>query len=214
MTFVSPSRLSDLARLVHREVVLLAALAGIAAGGFLFTQWVAASNRARQSSDASRWFERGRARLDEGRTSQAVTALDRASARQPDDWDYARTLADALVADDQTDAARQLLLRWRLRRPDEAAVNTRLASLEARHGDVRAAVDYASALHGRWRESAESSRLALRRELIAFELQHGLARLNDDDRPVPVLHDETGLVVGTIESSDAVRFLATRDGVA
>lgn len=176
MTSASPSPLSDLSRVIHREVVLLAVLSAVAVGAFLFTQWAAANNRARQSNDAITWFERGRAALAQGRTSEAVTALERASSRRPDDWTYARTYAEALVADRQSGAARQVLLRWRLRRPEEADVNVQLARLEAGHGDVSAAVEYyESALHGRWPDARDTSRLDLRRELIRFQLRHELS---------------------------------------
>ena len=169
-------RLPDLARVIHREIVLLAVLSALAAAGFVLTQWAAGSNRSLQTADATSWFDRGRARLARGRTSEAVTALEWAVARRPDEWVYARTLTDALAKDGQVDAARQMLLRWRLRRPDDAEVNVQLARLEAAGGDVAAAVEYyESALHGRWSEPATPSRLDLRRELIRYQLAHGQA---------------------------------------
>ena len=172
---VAPSlRLSDLPRLIHREVVLLAVLSAIAAGSILVTQWAESSNRTLQATDAAAWFERGRARLATGQTGAAVTALGRAVTRRPDEWLYASTLADALRADDQVDAARQLLLDWRLRRPEDPEVNTQLARLEAGSGTVAAAIGYyEGALHGRWAEPASESRLELRRELIRYLLGQG-----------------------------------------
>lgn len=155
---------------------MLAVLSALAGAGFLLTQWAAASNRSIQTADATSWFDRGQARLAQGRTREAVRALEGAVARRPDDWVYARTLANALATDGQIDAARQMLLRWRLRRPDDAEVNMQLARLEAASGDVPAAIEYyESALHGRWSEPATTSRLELRRELIRYQLAHGQA---------------------------------------
>lgn len=212
----SPPRppLSELSRVIHREVVLLAVLTGLAVAAFFVTQWAAAANRARQADDAIIWFERGRAALAAGRTAESVAALDRASARRADDWTYARVLAQALVADDQPEAARQVLLRWRRRRPEDADVNTQLARLEAGHGEAGAAVQYyESALHGRWPDPGDTSRLDLRRELIRFQLRRGLpgaalaqtlvlaANLPDE----PAAHLETGHLF--LEAGDPARAL-------
>lgn len=187
-------------------------LAAIAAGAFLLTQWAAASSRTLQSADATSWFERGQARLAEGRADEAVTALARAVSRRPDDWVYARTLAHALSDDGQADAARQLLLQWRLLRPEDPDVNTQLARLEAARGAVAAAIGYyEGALHGRWAEPATGSRLDLRRELIRYLLRHGqagpalaqalvlAANLPDE----PVAHLESGKLF--LETGDSAR---------
>ena len=178
MADVSPGpspRLADLSRLIHREVVLLAVLSAMAAGGFLLTRWAAADNLERRELDAAAWFARGRLALSAGQAAPAVRAFERAASRRPDDWTYASALADALIADDQSASARRVLLQWRQRRPDAPAVNIQLARLEADSGDVDAAVGYyESALHGQWSEPTVISRLDLRRELIHFQLRQGL----------------------------------------
>lgn len=169
------ARLSDLARIVHREVVLLAVLSAIAAAAFLLTQWAATATRMHRESEAAAWYGRGLAQLAEKRTTDAVVALGRAAARRPDDWDYAKVLAGALLDDGQASASRHVLLQWRRQRPDDVDVNTQLARLEAGSGDATAAIAYyESALHGRWPDAASSSRLDVRRELIRFELARGL----------------------------------------
>lgn len=169
------SRLSELSRVIHREVVLLALLSAVAAGGFGLTRWAAASNRALQGRDATAWFERGRLSSARGRTADAVVALEHAVSRRPGEWAYGKALAEAMMADGKIGGARQLLSRWRLLRPDDPDVNVQLARLEAAGGDVAAAVEYyESALHGRWTEPATTSRLDLRRELIRYELARGL----------------------------------------
>ncbi len=214
MTDPPSRRLSDLSRVIHREVVLLVLLTAVAAGVFLFTHWAAASNRTRQSADALSWFERGRARLTDGRTGEAVRALERAVARRPDDWAYATMLVEALVADGQVGPARQVLLRWRLRRPEDAEVDIQLARLEAADGHVTAATEYyESALHGRWPETGSESRLDLRRELIRYQLRHGqtgpaLAQalvLAANVPDAPDAHIETGRLF--LATGDAARAL-------
>lgn len=170
----SSPRLTDLARLVHREIVLVAVLSAMAAGGFLLTRWAAADNREQQVLDAAAWFARGRAALSAGQAAAAVQAFERAVARRPDDWSTVSALAEAMAADGELAAARRVLLRWRQRRPDDPAVSIQLARLEAGSGDVDAAVGYyESALHGRWSEPGTISRLDLRRELIQFQLRQG-----------------------------------------
>ena len=167
-------RLTDLSRIVHREVVLLVVLSALAVAVFVLTQAAAAGNRAQQELDAAAWFERGREALGNHATGEAVVALRRAATRQPDDWTYARTLAEALAADGRSDQSRQLLLRWRARQPDDADVNTHLARLEVASGNHDAAVGfYESALHGRWESDGAADRATLRRELIDQLLAHG-----------------------------------------
>ncbi len=171
---ITPGRpLSQLSRIVHREVVLLLVLSAFAFGLFLFTQAAAAANRAQQELDARAWFDRGRVALANGATANAVVALRRAAAGSADDWSIARTLASALVADGRPDASRQLLLRWRALHPDDAEVHAHLARVEARSGNVNEAVAYyESALHGRWPDGA-TERVALRREVIQLLLGAG-----------------------------------------
>ncbi|MGE0364025.1 MAG: tetratricopeptide repeat protein [Vicinamibacterales bacterium] len=167
-------RLIDLPRLVHRELVLLVVLTAIAGAAYLGTRVAAAGAQARVRHDAARWYERGRDRLDAGAATDAVEPLRRAVARDPEQWEYGRTLADALAASARPDLARQTLLRWRLRRPDDVEVSTQLARLEARQGEADAAVAYyENALHGRWAPGAMAGRQNLRRELIAYLLAQG-----------------------------------------
>ena len=167
-------RLSNLSRLVHREVVKLVGLSAVAVAVFLVTQAAATYHRAQLDLDAATWYERGRAHLAAPAPARAVDALRKAVTRRPDDWLYASTLAEALVADGQPDAARQLLERWRVLRPDNAEVTMRLARIEADAGRLDEAVaHYEAALHGRWEGDAAAARLDLRRELIQRLLASG-----------------------------------------
>jgi Flp pilus assembly protein TadD len=225
-----PLRLTDLPRLVHRELVLLVVLTVLAVGAYLGTQAAAAAARERVRSDAARWYERGRAQLESGEAAGAVEPLRRATARDPDEWDYGRTLAEALATAGQPALARQVLQQWRLRRPDDADVSTQLARLETRQGDADAAVAYyESALHGRWAPGALAGRQALRRELIGYllsqqrtapALSHVLAlAANQPDEPGA--HAETArlfLAAGdprrALEHFDRALRLAPDDAVA
>ncbi|MGD9905314.1 MAG: tetratricopeptide repeat protein [Vicinamibacterales bacterium] len=170
----APLRLIDLPRLVHRELVLLVVLSVLAVGAYFGTQAAAAAAREQVRSDAARWYERGRARLEGGLAVEAVEPLRRAVARDPEQWEYGRTLAEALAAAGQPALARQTLQQWRLRRPEDVEVSTQLARLEARQGEADAAVAYyENALHGQWAPGALAGRQALRRELIAYLLSQG-----------------------------------------
>src|SRR4051794_10743633 len=70
-------------RLLHRELVLLVALAATATAAFFLTRWFADANAAQHRRDASAWYERGRAALQAGDSTRAVAALRRASRLDP-----------------------------------------------------------------------------------------------------------------------------------
>lgn len=167
-------RLTDLARLVHREVVVLLVLCAIAFAAIAGTQAAAASARARRIEDAALLHARGRASLAAGATTAAVETLRRAAVDQPDLWRYGRSLAEALTADGQEDAARHVLLVWRDRRPEDPEVNSQLARLAARHGDPEEAQRYyESALYGIWPQDGASGRRTLGLEVIEYLLEQG-----------------------------------------
>jgi tetratricopeptide (TPR) repeat protein len=210
----APRRFFELPRIVHRELVLLLVLSAVAGGAYVFTQAAATATDARTLADAAAWYERGQTRLAEGRSAEAITALRRAVARDPERWDYARRLAEALAADGQTAPARQALLQWRLRRPDDVDVNLQLARLEARVGDATAGIGYyESALYGHWDVGAQAARQALRREVIAYllsrdETSAALAHVqalaaNQPDRPAA--HRESAALF--LAAGDATRAL-------
>jgi tetratricopeptide (TPR) repeat protein len=166
-----------LERFLHRELVLLGILGVVAAALFLVTRATAEANRAMRLKEAAVWFEQGRRHLEAGRAADALAALRRATAIDPDERRYRLALADALVRGTQDDAARQVLLGLRERAPDDPDVSLWLGRLERRRGDFAAAVRYyEGALYGAWPAEQATARRRLRAELIEYLLSQGEQR--------------------------------------
>jgi predicted Zn-dependent protease len=166
-----------LERFLHRELALLEILGVVAAALFLVTRATAEANRAMRLTEGAVWFEQGRRHLEAGRASDAVAALRRATAIDPNERRYRLALADALVRGRQDDAARQVLLGLRERAPDDPDVSRSLGRLERRRGDFPAAVRYyESALYGAWPAEQAPARRRLRAELIEYLLGQGEQR--------------------------------------
>jgi Flp pilus assembly protein TadD len=104
---------------VHREVVLLTALVAITVAAFFVTRAVAAGTARLRLSDAAEWYEVGQRQLREGHAGEAIASLRHATRRDPDNIEYVRALAHALIADHQDDAARQVLRAAGRRRVSE-----------------------------------------------------------------------------------------------
>ena len=164
-----------LARFVHREIVILLLLCGIGVAAFVLTRAAAAAHHHVRVQDAETWYERGEADLADGRLTAAVEALRRAALIRRDEPRYRLSLARALGADGQDEAARQALLGLREERPEAPEINLLLARLEARRQDVTAAVRYyQNALYGSWGADQLDAREEVRLELVNYLLEHGL----------------------------------------
>ncbi|MES1256556.1 MAG: tetratricopeptide repeat protein, partial [Acidobacteriota bacterium] len=160
-------------RFVHREIVLVAMLAGITVAMFLLTRFVAEGDAALRRADAARLYADGLRDLDEGRVEDAVTALGRATARNPQAEPAWLALARALAEGRQEAAAGRVLMRLRDASPEDPDVNLELARLEVRRDDVASAVRfYQSALTALWRQGQAVERGRVRRELIRLLLDH------------------------------------------
>ena len=159
---------------VHREIVVLAVLVAIAVVAFVVTRRFAASNEALRRRDAATWYVSGQQALERRDLDTAVTALRRATARNPDAVTYRLALAQALTVAQQDDAARQLLLGLREVQPEDSETNLRLARLEGRRGDTAAAGRYyEAAVLGLWKGEQRLARRQVRTEFIQFLLSHG-----------------------------------------
>ena len=172
---VTPAPAPDDGRvqLVHRELVLLVVLVCVAAAGFLLTRAVAAGNDRMRRQDAAAWYDAARRDLGEGRSADAITALRRAAAKDPTNTRYQVALAAALASSHQDEAARQVLVGLREIAREDAEVNTELARLDARRGDLtNARRYYQSALNALWSPEQSERRRALRLELIRLLLDH------------------------------------------
>jgi tetratricopeptide (TPR) repeat protein len=161
------------AGLVHREVLQLIVLALVAVIVFFFTRAFAAGNDRIKRSDAAAWYDVGRRALADGRPDAALSALRRAATRDPAHRGYQLALASALASSHQDDAARDVLVGLREAAPEDAEINTQLARLDARRGDLDDARRYyQSALNALWRPDQGDARRTLRVELIRLLLAH------------------------------------------
>lgn len=164
-----------LARVVHREIIILLLLCGIGGAGFFVTRTAASAVRQVHLQDAETWYDRGDAAFRDGRLTPAIEALRRATLMRRDEPKYRMSLARALAADQQDDAARQTLLGLRDETPESPEINLLLARLEARRQDVTAAVRYyQNALYGSWGADELPAREAVRLELVRYFLAHDL----------------------------------------
>ena len=161
-------------RFIDRELVILATLVAVTMAVFLGTRRFAAANDLMRRRDAEAWYAIGDGALKKGDVHTAVPAFRRAAAKNPDDAHYRRTLAAALMASHDDDAALQLLLDLHDQRADDAETDLQLARLEARRGDRPAAGRYyQTAIVALWRAAERPARQEVRREFIKFLLEHG-----------------------------------------
>jgi tetratricopeptide (TPR) repeat protein len=125
-------------------------------------------------TDAAAWYSRGQDEARAGRIEPALTALRRATVRDPSNRRYRIALANALQAGHHEADARKVLEGLRELQPDDADTNLELARLEASEGDVVAARRYyLSALSAVWRPEEARARASIRLELIELLLAHG-----------------------------------------
>lgn len=158
---------------IHREIAVIAMLCVVVVLGFVLTRAAAGANRALRLRDATAWYETGKRELADGHTAPAILALRRATAIARDDRAFQLALAAALAADQQDDAARQVLLSVRESMPEDPDVNVRLARLLARTDNVSGATRYyQNALYGVWSGDASAARRQVRIELIRYLLAH------------------------------------------
>jgi tetratricopeptide (TPR) repeat protein len=156
---------------VHRELVLVAVLAGVAVGGFFATRAVAHSNEALRRRQAAEWFDMARQSSRDGNIETAVLGLRRAVLKDPDNRAYRLALADALAATRLDDEATRVLLVLREAQPEDPQTNLRLARLEARGPDTDATRRYyQNALAALWRPEQTDERQYVRTELIEYLL--------------------------------------------
>lgn len=164
-----------LSRFIHREIIVLLILTGIAAAAFLTTKASAAAALRLRARDAATWHARGVADLAAGKVDDALDALGRARALDRDREDYHLAFADALVASGQLDAAQQVLLGLRQTHPEDPDVNISLARIEAARGAPAQAVRFfQSALHGDWTPDRLGLRERIRIDLIKYLIDNGM----------------------------------------
>lgn len=161
-------------RVLNREILLLIALAVGAIGVFAFTKSMAAREQQMDARIAALSYEEGQRQFSSGQIEKAIDSFRKATTDALRDRTYALALANALAAGNHDAEAQQTLLRLREGDPEDAEINSQLARLAAKRGEVDDAVHYyQNALYGRWAGTqVDQRKLQLRVELIRFLLVH------------------------------------------
>jgi tetratricopeptide (TPR) repeat protein len=158
---------------VHRELIVLIVLIGIAVAAFFATRAVATANRRLHVRDAQAWFDREQSAARAGRFIEAIDAAHRAVAQDPDARVYRLALADALVAGARADEAERVLLSLRRDAPEDAEANLRLARIAAERSDGGLAARYYRAALAAFEPSDMAVRDRVRLEFARFLLGRG-----------------------------------------
>ena len=206
-------------RVLNREIFLLIALSVGAVGVYAFTKSMAAKEHQMDARTAAIWYRAGQHQFSAGQIDLAIDSFRRATTDALRDRTYALALANALVAGSHDAEAQQTLLRLREADPEDAEINSQLARLAARRGEVDDAVGYyRNALYGRWSGTqVDERKLQLRVELIRFLLVHQqrnsalseLLILEDDLPRSAVAHVETARLF--LQTGDAQHALKNYD---
>jgi len=161
-------------RVLNREILLLIALAVGAIGVFVFTKSMAAKEQQMDARIAAISYEEGQRQFSSGQIEKAIDSFRKATTDALRDRTYALALANALAAGNHDAEAQQTLLRLREADPEDAEINSQLARLAAKRGEVDDGVHYyQNALYGRWAGTqVDARKLQLRVELIRFLLAH------------------------------------------
>jgi tetratricopeptide (TPR) repeat protein len=188
---------SDLAT----ETILALSLLGLAVL-FALTGITARLYHAKYESLGSEWYARGEADLKAGKAEAAITGFRTALVYTRDSDLYQLSLAQALIAANRTDEAREYLASlWQLH-PEDAVINLELGRLATRTGNVDDALRYFhNAVYADWgsQDPAESRRAA-RMELYNFLLSRGaraqaqaeLVAMAAELPPDPALYTQMG----------------------
>jgi tetratricopeptide (TPR) repeat protein len=161
-------------RFVHRELILLALLVGVAVAAFFGTRAVAHSNDTLRRRQAAMWFDMVQRPLGSGNPQAAIAGLRRAVSKDPENRKYRLALAAALSANRLDDEATRVLLALREVQPEDAETNLQLARLLSHGSDADATRRYyQNALAGLWRPEQSEQQRRVRVELIQFLLAHG-----------------------------------------
>ena len=206
-------------RVLNREIFLLIALSVGAVGVYVFTKSMSAKEQKMDVRIAAIRYTEGQRQFSSGQIDQAIDSFRKATTDALRDRTYALALANALAAGNHNAEAQQTLLRLREADPEDAEINSQLARLAARRGEVDDAVHYyQNALYGRWAGTqVDERKLQLRVELIRFLLVHQqrnialseLLILEDDLPRSAVAHVETARLF--LQAGDAQHALKNYD---
>jgi tetratricopeptide (TPR) repeat protein len=179
-----------------RERVLIACVALLIAL-FAFTAIVARQYHRTVHRLGDRWFARGEASMQAGRTAQAVTEYRNALVYKPDDETFEFHLALALASAGREDEARSYLQTLLADSPGSGPINLALARVAVKLKSNSEAIRYYhSAIYGVWDADPLDRRWEVRRELCEYLLKQRGGR--DAEPDLIALAQET-------PSSDTVR---------
>ncbi len=161
-------------RILHRDILLIAALVSCTVGLFFITRAVASQERRLDGRVAATWYQEGQRQLSSGAIEGAIDSFREATANDRDNRTYMLALADALIAANHTAEGQQALDRLRESNPNDAEVNLHLARLAAKTGNIQDAVRYYhGALDGLLTgPQVDERRRQIRVEMIRFLLDH------------------------------------------
>jgi predicted Zn-dependent protease len=206
-------------RVLNRQIFLLIALSVGAVGVYAFTKSMAAKEQGMDARIAAIRYRDGQRQFSSGQIEQAIDSFRKATTDAGRDRPYALALANALAAGNHDAEAQQTLLRLREADPEDAEINSQLARLAAKRGEVDDAVHYyQNAFYGRWAGTkVDERKLQLRMELIRFLLVHQqrnvalseLLILEDDLPRSAVAHVETARLF--LQTGDARHALKNYD---
>lgn len=144
--------------------------------GFSFTTLVVNNFRENQNALAAEYYHAGLHAMEAKQTTAAVDDFETALVYSHDNFQYRLKLTDALLASGATGEALVQLHAFWDQRPGDAEVNLKLARLEAKRGQVDAAMRYyQNTIEGAWpeRTDAVAQRIATRFEAAEFLIQQG-----------------------------------------
>jgi Flp pilus assembly protein TadD len=127
----------------------------------------------RQAQIAADWKKAGDINLQTGHAQTAIEDFRNALLYSPDNSQLQLDLAEALATQGKFEEATTYLFNLRAVDPENSLIDLELARISARQGDLDAAVGfYHDAAFGLWPDHTHDRRVATRKELIAFLLQH------------------------------------------
>lgn len=162
-----------------REPLIIMALSAAAIAFFFAVLALSQFFESHQSARADAYFQQGTLDLRSHRPDLAVNDFHAALTYSRDNYTTQLSLAQALLALERTEEARQYLVNLWQREPENGMVNFELARIYAEKGDVTQALRYYhNAIYAIWNQDQDSVRRSARLELINFLLtrqMHGQA---------------------------------------
>jgi len=167
-------RWAELRLYLRQQPVMLALLAVLAVFFFLGVTGLSRAYHAQRESLGNRWYSRGVADLNAERYDAAVMEFRSALLYSRDNYDYRRSLAEALIGLKRSAEASTYLANLWEREPEDGLVNLELARIAVQKGQKDQALRYYhNAIYAVWPSDQEARRRDARLELIDFLLTTG-----------------------------------------